>query len=63
MNKHGLCCVECHAAGTAQGELAGTLVERDRILKWVEATTDWDDFGEFIVYKDELLAVIKGEQQ
>jgi hypothetical protein len=42
---------------------AGQENERERILKWVEATTDWDDFGEFIVYKDELIALIKGEQK
>jgi hypothetical protein len=41
---------------------AGVEYERERILKWVEATTDWDDFGEFIVYKDELISLIKGEQ-
>jgi hypothetical protein len=42
--------------------MAGVEWERERILKWVEATTDWDDFGEFIVYKDDLLALIKGEK-
>lgn len=33
MSQHGLCCVECHANGTTQGERAGTIVERDRIIE------------------------------
>ncbi len=33
---HGLCCVECHASGTAQGENTGAAVERERIIKLLE---------------------------
>jgi hypothetical protein len=35
-NQHGLCCVECHANGTAQGEHTGASVERERIIKLLE---------------------------
>jgi hypothetical protein len=37
MTQHVLCCAQCHAAGTAQGENTGTLVERERIIKLLKS--------------------------
>ena len=71
MSEHGLCCVECHASGTAQGEHAGMTVERERIIKLLEEARDkcgcYREAGMPIcrhqLSVDEQIALIKGENK
>lgn len=49
MSEHGLCCVECHACGTAQGENTGALVERERIIKLLQSRTDVLDEVNYLI--------------
>jgi len=60
VREHGLCCVECHASGTAQGEHAGMTVERERIIKELEANEHiWRERVVLVALK----ALIKGENK
>lgn len=63
MSQHGLCCVECHANGTAQGEYAGAMVERERIIALLKAVDD--ELGIFAVgwTMQEIAELIKGENE
>jgi hypothetical protein len=66
MNQHGLCCVECHAMGTTQGENTGAAVEQERIIRLLK-----DTFGTLgiqrqvgsYVFATDLETLIKGEQK
>ncbi len=60
MSEHGLCCVECHASGTAQGEHAGASVEQERIIKLLEGYAGKEcGFG----IEHDLIELIKGENK
>lgn len=71
MSEHGLCCVECHANGTAQGEHAGEMVERERIIKLLEdpvVMSNWwskvdKNIGLYGNLKEYVIALIKGENK
>jgi len=62
VSEHGLCCVECHASGTAQGENAGASAERERIIKLLEEHLGYGD-EEWDSSVIAIIGLIKGEQK
>lgn len=62
MSEHGLCCVECHASGTAKGEHAGATVERERIIALIKGAPVSFDWFQPFVGTTTLIQQINGEQ-
>lgn len=58
MSEHGLCCVECYGNGTAQGEHAGAVVERERIIALLNRS-----YPRLNGAAEWAIALIKGEKE